>query len=78
MNDIKPIPEPEEYSHAYASGAEQRRFRNSEIDDYPMYEPEIDLSEDRLNEILDKINELGKESLSPDELRFLKEYSKTL
>jgi hypothetical protein len=77
-NQLQAIPEPEEYTHAYASGAEQRRFRNSEIDDYQMYEPENDLSEDRLNEILDKINEYGKESLSPDEIRFLKEYSKSL
>lgn len=77
-NQMQAIPEPEEYTHAYATGSEQRRYVNREIDEYPIYEEESDLSEDRLNEILDKINEYGKESLSPDEIRFLKEYSKSL
>ena len=35
-------------------------------------------TEDRLNEILDKINERGKESLSPEELRYLRDYSRKL
>ncbi len=72
------IPEPEEYSHAYTARAEQRKYYNREIDDYPVYEPETDLSEERLNEILDKMNETGKESLTHEEIRFLKEYSKSL
>lgn len=72
------VPEPEEYSHAFISGAEQRKYYNREMDDYPLYEPETDLSEDRLNEILDKINEHGKESLTKEEIRFLNEYSKSL
>lgn len=38
----------------------------------------VELSEDRLNRILDKINELGKDSLSNDELNFLENYSKFL
>jgi len=79
-SERKVIPEPEEYSPAFISSAEHRKFfgRDREYEDYMMYEPEPDLSEDRLNEILDKINEYGKESLSPDEIRFLKEYSKSL
>lgn len=72
------VPEPEEYSHAYIAGAEQRKYYNREMDDYPLYEPETDLSEDRLNEILDKMNDVGKDSLTTEEIRFLKEYSKSL
>ena len=42
------------------------------------YEFDGALSEDKLNEILDKISDLGKESLSREELKFLNEYSKIL
>lgn len=38
----------------------------------------IELSEDKLNKILDKINEKGKDSLSNNELKFLENYSKFL
>lgn len=38
----------------------------------------VELSEDKLNRILDKINEQGKDSLSNDELKFLENYSKFL
>ncbi len=43
-------------------------------------EPRVNLpyTEETLNHILDKIIEKGKESLSPEEIRFLKEYSKKL
>jgi hypothetical protein len=77
-NQMQAIPEPEEYTHAYISGAEQRKYYNREMDDYHIFEHDDELSEDKLNEILDKINEYGKESLSPDEINFLKEYSKSL
>lgn len=38
----------------------------------------VDLNEDKLNRILDKIYEQGKNSLSNDELKFLENYSKFL
>lgn len=37
-----------------------------------------DLTEQRLNEILDKINENGTESLSSSEIQFLEEYAKSI
>ncbi|MCX7879063.1 MAG: rhomboid family intramembrane serine protease [Ignavibacteria bacterium] len=36
----------------------------------------LPFNEETLNKILDKINEKGKESLTPEEIQFLKDYSK--
>ena len=47
--------------------------------DLPTYdEKEMVFTEDKLNQILDKISEQGKNSLTLSELLYLKEYSKTL
>lgn len=45
-----------------------------------VFEPETrsELTEDNLNTILEKINKNGKESLSPEELRFLEDYSRNI
>ncbi len=39
---------------------------------------EFNYSEDKLNQILDKINEKGKDALTKDEIQFLREYSKRI
>ncbi len=57
----------EEKSYGLHSKEESRYYDNPEY-----------LTEDRLNEILDKISEVGKDSLTGEELNFLKEYSKKL
>ncbi len=52
----------------------------NEASNLPKEEIKVNLSftEDNLNRILDKILEKGKESLTPEEIKFLKEYSKKL
>ncbi len=53
------------------AGVEQRRTDDDEEDSTP-------LDEDHLNEILDKINEKGQASLTPQERKFLQDYAKQL
>ncbi len=72
------IPDPEQLSMALISQQEQKKYNRGESDENIVQENEPVLNEDRLNQILDKINETGKESLSPEEIRFLKDYSKNL
>lgn len=73
------IPQPEELHHAILSETELRRYHYN-ADEDTRIRPSGDryIDEERLNDILDKINESGKESLSGDELNFLREYSKYL
>ena len=71
------IPKPEELSMALIRQNELREMNKRIQDDY-LWDEDIPLTEDRLNEILDKINENGKKSLLPEEIRFLEEYSKRL
>jgi hypothetical protein len=52
--------------------------QNSFDQKYLNNENEFIFSEKILNNILDKINEHGKESLTEDEIKYLKEYSKKL
>ncbi len=65
---------PDELSYALINQAEKRNQENRRQE-----EPEIHTgdyySEDRLNEILDKMIETGRESLSFEELRYLEDYS---
>lgn len=51
---------------------------NEEHDDMSDYDSDSYYSEEKLNRILDKMNEYGKNSLTPDELLYLKEYSEYL
>lgn len=73
------IPEPDQLSMALIAQNEKKKHNYSkDFEENNAYEFDGALSEDKLNEILDKITESGKESLSVDELRFLDEYSKNL
>jgi len=71
------IPKPEELSLAMIAQRERKRYQNDREDNY-QNEPEFTFTEDRLNEILDKINEYGKDSLSKREIEYLKEYSRQI
>ncbi len=42
------------------------------------YDDDDELSEQKLNEILDKINEQGRDALAPSERQFLKDYAKKI
>lgn len=69
----------QELEHAYVSQDEVRRIVKKIEDDFTASYPlESDLSEENLNEILDKILESGKESLTEAENNFLEFYSKHL
>ena len=71
------IPKPEELSMAMIAQRERRRYQN-ERDDNNFYGHDFTFTEDRLNEILDKMNEYGKDSLSELEIEYLKEYSRQI
>lgn len=51
---------------------------NEENDDIADFDSDDYYSEEKLNRILDKMNEYGKQSLTSDELLYLKEYSEYL
>ncbi len=72
------LPTPEEMSLAMIVQNELKRFNQSVSDDNELegYEYFDEYSEERLNEILDKINEQGQSSLFPEEIIYLKGYSK--
>lgn len=78
------MPEPEELSMALLSGNKFRKnYHNMQADMIDEEEGRVlsedpDENEEKLNEILDKINSDGKNSLTRFENRFLDEYSKTL
>lgn len=72
------IPKPEELSMALISQRELKKFNQTIQDDYSQVDQNSGFSEDRLNQILDKILEQGKESLSPAEIKYLNDYSKSL
>ncbi|MDQ1266909.1 MAG: Rhomboid protein [Bacteroidota bacterium] len=77
--EIPEIPKPEELKLAMMAQSKSQKLNAKLMDEY--YKIEIDpsdLNEDKLNEILDKINDRGKDSLTPEELRFLEDYSKIL
>ncbi len=74
------VPSPEELIGSLRmqkEGAFETQFDDEYENDIPV-EIEEYFSEERLNQILDKINEYGKDSLTPDEKLYLKEYSKYL
>lgn len=73
------IPSPEELKYAMAGINEKKYLQNAGDD---LLDKESDMGfvpdEDRLNEILDKISESGKESLTPHELQYLQDYSNSI
>jgi hypothetical protein len=72
------IPTPEELSLALISQNELKKFNQTlQENSYPMDE-DFEMDEERLNEILDKMNAYGKNSLNPDEIRYLVIYSKNI
>ena len=78
---LKPteIPNPEELKLATMSKLYSPHNFSSLKDEYDSIEfLPSELNEDRLNEILDKISEKGKNSLSIEEIKFLDDYSKLL
>lgn len=61
------------------SKKQNKKFEDDPDDDYyPILSEDSEENEDKLNEILDKIAESGKNSLSPYEIKFLEEYSRQL
>ncbi|KXK56037.1 MAG: hypothetical protein UZ07_CHB004001680 [Chlorobi bacterium OLB7] len=65
---MQPMPMRHVASRAFAGRLQpQHPVRRQELSD-----------EERLNQILDQISETGYDSLSPDEQRFLREYSQRL
>jgi uncharacterized protein YaaR (DUF327 family) len=80
-NPVKPkIPEisDEELMPAEISKNE-RKYQNGQAEKSHFNEMDSDdFSEDKLNQILDKINSEGKKSLTDEELNYLEEYSKRI
>ncbi len=72
------VPKPEELSIAAISAQNLTNLYHQFDESYCAISDDIQENEDTLNEILDKINASGKESLSYHELKFLKDYSKRL
>lgn len=78
-NETPEIPKPEDLSLALIANQEIRRFNQRLQEEFGgLSEPPFQFSEDKLNEILDKANEKGFDSLSNDEKKYLNEYSKQL
>ena len=75
------IPSPEELISSLSARKKtmpQSQFEDDFQEEETMFDDEEYFSEDRLNSILDKINEHGTESLTTDEKLYLEEYSKYL
>jgi len=80
-NFIPPPPAAEDEEMDYALVDKEGKNEQNALPRYDLtsYDAqEMVFTEDRLNQILDKINEQGKSSLTLSELIYLKEYSKTL
>ncbi len=76
LKEFQKIDEAKKYA-VVREGFTDRYKIEDEFDDYPSYES-IEYSETRLNEILDKIIEHGKDSLTYEEIKFLENYSRLL
>ncbi|HPP40321.1 MAG TPA: hypothetical protein PK498_08525, partial [Candidatus Kapabacteria bacterium] len=73
------IPEPEEIVAARKiSNVNISQIYHKYEEDYCELSDNEEENEEKLNQILDKINEKGKESLSYYEKKFLNEYSKRI
>jgi hypothetical protein len=73
------IPTPEELKYALA-GINEKKYFNNSGDDFSDRDSDVQFvpDEDRLNEILDKISESGKDSLTSIEIQYLQDYSNSL
>jgi membrane associated rhomboid family serine protease len=58
--------------------SKENQLNDFEDDMIEIFEKEMELNEDKLNEILDKINSKGKDSLTIFERKFLIDYSKKI
>lgn len=72
------IPKPEELSLAMISAQHLHKVYSSFEQPDELLSEDSSVNEDRLNTILDKILETGKESLTVEEVHFLEQYSKQL
>lgn len=81
-SEIPDVPRPEELTPALISGSNIEKIIDRDKERY--FSSTVNLSsdpeenEDTLNRILDKINSSGRESLSPEEIRFLDKYSQQI
>lgn len=73
-----PMPDPEELSLAMIANREMKKYYQQQSDDVFLDDFDFELTEERLNEILDKISVSGQESLTIEERKFLRQYSKNL
>ncbi|GAB1372913.1 hypothetical protein MASR1M45_29770 [Candidatus Kapaibacterium sp.] len=79
-----PIPKPEELSMAHSNMRTMRKMyerqnqSDREIMDEDILSDDMSENEDKLNEILDKIGNTGKESLTDFERKFLDAYSRRI
>lgn len=81
INPVKPkISAPsDEYLMPAEISKPERKYQAGQSEKNHFNEFDIDyFTEDRLNQILDKINNEGKKSLTQEELNYLEEYSKRL
>lgn len=75
LHDFK-FPNPEELSMAIMAKRNLKKINQKvPVREIPDEKEDFAISEDKLNEILDKINMQGAESLTPDEMEYLKYYS---
>ena len=72
------IPKPEELSLAMIAQNELKKAHKKFRDEDYYFDDESLLTEEKLNEILDKISASGKESLTDEEVHFLEIYSRKL
>lgn len=72
------IPTPEELKYALMGEIRKKQFNSLEDEySYPASD-EFYPDEERLNEILDKISEYGKDSLTTSEIKYLENYSNSI
>lgn len=72
------IPTPEELKYALMGEIRKKQFNSLEDEySYPLAD-EFHPDEERLNEILDKISEYGKDSLTVSEMQYLENYSNSI
>lgn len=70
------IPQPEELKLAMISEKKINTYQQEAAEeDYEFDKEHEEFNEEKLDQILDKIYEYGRESLTPNEVRFLKDYS---
>lgn len=77
--DVSNFPDGELVQYKLSKNLGINEYENTERSQYEQkYNINFEFSEDKLNEILDKISEFGSESLTQVERKFLEDYSKQL